>query len=180
MSKSLVQNPDYTYLKTKRMGKKIAIVAKTIKGTCPPDRDAIRLQGIDLMMQRLYGGKTNKEMEAETGLSQPVVSNRLKAAKELGVPEVAREIFIKEFLPASMAVLQEALHSSNLKIATQVALQVVKGLEIMEDPAAKPEAFGEPESLEVWRAKFVKKAPVVEGVVVRQLTEGEEENEPKE
>lgn len=156
------RNPDYTYLATRTMGNRTAIVTKVVKGTGDkPDPNEMRMQGIDMMMRRLYGNKTTKQLAAEAGLDTSNVDRRLEIAKELGVPEIARDIFLKEFLPASMAVLQEALHGEDLKLAATVAMKVVAGLEIMKDPTKQAPMQVEPESLEIWRAKFVKK-PIME------------------
>lgn len=174
----------YTYLATRQMGDKIAIVEKTLpagnaKTRNPKNDIAVRLKGIDMMMERLFVGTTQRQMAKEAGISEPQVSARLAKARADGVPELAREIFIKEFLPESMVVLQEALRGDDLKLATQVALKVVAGLQIMEDPKKLELASNgvEPESLEIWRAKFIKKpSNVVEGVTVRSITNGSSDN----
>lgn len=165
---SKIRKPDYYYMATKN-GKEVEKVVKGAQVQIDPLE--ARLKTIDLMMQRLYGKPlTVKELAAKNNLSPETVEDKLIKARKLGIPEIAREIFIREFLPASMAVLQEALHGSNLKLATTVALKVVAGLDIMEDPAkAEAAAAMEPESLEAWRVRFTKKAPTVEGMVVRQL-----------
>ncbi len=163
------RTPDYTYLATKRMGKRTGIVEKVVKGRTEPDTEKIRTQATTMMMKRLFEGASNKQLAVDGGVSEQTVDARIKAAKQNGVPEAAREIFIKEFLPKSLAVLQEALASDDLQLATRVALKVVEGLEIMEDPTKATVTQGEPESLEVWRAKFVTKKASVEGVVVKQL-----------
>jgi hypothetical protein len=166
------RNQEYTYLATRRSGNRTAIVAKTVKETNPPDPVASRLKTIDLMMKRLYGGVPSKQLAAEAGIGVSSVDARLAKAREMGVPEIARDIFLKEFLPASMAVLQEALYGKDLKLATQVALKVVAGLEVMEDPAKAEIKQAEPESLEIWRAKFVKKPAVeVKAISSRRIDE---------
>lgn len=169
------RNPDYTYLATRQLGNRIIIVAKTVKGTKPKtDPNDIRMDGINMMLARLYQGTSTKELAAKAGMSGDAVNDRLNIAKSIGVPEVAREIFIKEFLPASMAVLQEALVGEDLKLAVQVALKVVAGLEVMENPDKQSSPVGEPESLEAWRVKFTK-PKAVEGVVVKQTRMLEED-----
>lgn len=155
------RRPDYTYLATRQMGNKTAIVTKVIKGSAKADKNDMRMEGINMMLKRLYNNTPIKQLAAEADMGESAVRDRLTIAKEIGVPEVAREIFIKEFLPASMAVLQEALVGEDLKLAVQVALKVVAGLEVMDDPKKSEIKQMEPESLEVWRAKFTKK-PVVE------------------
>lgn len=149
---------------------------KKVKGTKPKtDPNDIRMDGINMMLARLYQGTSTKELAEKAGMSGDAINDRLNVAKSIGVPEVAREIFIKEFLPASMAVLQEALVGEDLKLAVQVALKVVAGLEVMEDPVKKDHSQMEPESLEAWRVKFTKKVAPIEGVVVKQLPRASDE-----
>lgn len=163
----------YEYLVTRVMGDKIAIVKKGVSvgesGKKKTAKTDARLQGINLMMKRLFAGKTNQQLQDETGLTPAQLANRMAHARKDGVEQIARDMFITEFLPEAMVVLQEALRGENLKLATQVALKVVAGLEIMEDPIKKEQSAMEPESLEAWRVKFTKKVAPIEGVVVKQL-----------
>lgn len=165
----------YEYLVARRMGDKLVIGNKSVSigesGKKKTAKADARLQGINLMMKRLFAGKSNAELMDETGLTPAQLANRMAHARADGVAEVARGLFINEFLPEAMVVLQEALRGEDLKLATQVALKVVAGLEIMEDPKKHLAApTGVVESLEVWRAKFIKKPTnVVEGVTVKSL-----------
>lgn len=145
-----------------------------------PSPEQVRDQQVTIMMRRLFSGGekyTNKKAAKDLKVSERTIEDRAKGARADGVPEVARKIFISEFLPVSMARLKEALLGDDLKLAVQVALKMVDGLKVMEDPATfQPASLenAEPESLEAWRVKFKDKgeaAITVESNEVKQLGE---------
>lgn len=164
--------------RSKKNQNQLEVVEKTVEDRRPyatPTEQ--RQQAVGAMMRRIFNGTKSEELGEELGVSRATVDRRLVGAREDGVPQIAREIFISEFLPYSMTVLKEALQGDDLKLAVQVALKVVAGLQIMEDPAkleAATIASGEPESLEVWRAKFTKKSAVIDTVPIKQLEENHE------
>lgn len=111
-----------------------------------------RAQATLMMMERLFGGPdaTLARIGEKYHMDPRTVQRRLRQARTDGVPEQARDIFIREMLPQSMAVLQDALTGDDLRLATMVALKVVEGLKAMEAPP--PElAEGVEETLEVWK-----------------------------
>lgn len=140
-------------------------------------------QASAMMMERLFSGASLQTLQDKFGVSEGTVKRRLEMARQDGVPDEARRVFIQEMLPTAMAVVQEALLSEDEKIRTQAAWKVIDGLRAMEliGHADGPPAQGE-ESLEFWRARFTRPAPlapsnpasdaegrgdVVEGAVVR-------------
>lgn len=119
-----------------------------------------RLQAVALLQRRMFDPSrpTIAQLAKELGLNRHTVADRLKLAREDGVPDEARLIVIRDMLPAAMAVVQEALTSTDMKVAMQAAKLVLDGLEAIQVPKLdSPEralgAFKE-ETLEVWRERI--------------------------
>lgn len=111
-----------------------------------------RAQATLMMMRRLLGDGNLQDLSQDFGLAQRTVSDRLSKARLDGVPDAAREVFIRELLPASMAVLKEAVDGDDIRLAVQVALKIVDGLKVMEPPSgASPDDGTE---FEVWRERI--------------------------
>lgn len=115
-----------------------------------------RAQATLMMMERLFGGPsgTLKALGEKYHMDPRTVQRRLALARQDGVPDEAREVFIREMLPQSMAVLQEALTGTDLRLAVTVALKIVDGLKAMDAPAAAAVATGMEETLESWKAEL--------------------------
>lgn len=120
--------------------------------------DEQRAQATAMMVKRLFGDSLATIADAY-GVTRRTVERRLAAARLDGVPDAARQVFIDEMLPQSMAVLQEALRGDDMKLAVQVAIKVVDGLKVME-AAGAPGAGAVEESLEVWRATRTVRVPL--------------------
>lgn len=117
------------------MLEKIAIHPNHQANLRPSER---RAQATLMMVKRIFGGMTVKDIGEEFSVSSATAGRRLAQARQDGVPEAARELFIEQMLPTSMAVLKEALEGEDMKLAVQVALKVVDGLNVMDAPKAEP------------------------------------------
>lgn len=120
----------------------------------------MRAQASAMMMRRLFGGHdaTIEGLAKEFDLNKATVTKRLALARADGVPDQAREVFIQEMLPASMAVVQEVLAGDDRKLAFAAAKMVIEGLEAMraESSGTGSSERGFEESFELWRAKFTR------------------------
>lgn len=131
-----------------------------------PDRGKPKIRGVELqlaqatamMSRRLFDHKTVEEIAEEFGVERSTVHRRLKLAKKVGVPEEARNIFINDFLPAAMAVVQEGLKSDNEKIRTGLAWKLIDGLKALDPPEdetlARKMGAGDGDDFEVWRERI--------------------------
>lgn len=123
------------------------------------NKSEARAQAALMMVERLKGNGSVKRLAEHFGVAPRTVNNRLALARQDGVPDQAREIFIDSLLPESMAVLQEALQGEDLKLAVQVASKIVDGLKILEGPKEDSPATvaGATETLELFRARLTRK-----------------------
>ena len=122
---------------------------------CASDR---RAQATMMMVRRLMGEGTIKELAADFHLLPKTINNRLSLARTDGVPDMARQIFIDEMLPQSIVVLKDALDGDDMKLAVQVALKIVDGLKALELPPAQQPAGTAgtvEESFEIWKARRI-------------------------
>ena len=71
---------------------------------------------------------------------------------------MARNILIREALPAALAVVLDSLKSTDEALRTKSAWKLIDGLEAMklpeEDRAAKKMGVGEEDSYEIWRERI--------------------------
>lgn len=113
-------------------------------------------QATALMHRRLFDPNASiGNLAEEFGLAKETITSRLALARKDGVPDQAREIFIQEMLPMSMAVLMEALRGEDKKLAATIALKIVDGLKAMELPdEPKPEAGSDGDSFEIFRERI--------------------------
>lgn len=114
-------------------------------------------QATQMLAMRLFEGKTVQAIADEMGVDRVTVSRRLRLARKEGVPEEARTIFIREMLPAAMAVVMESLKSTDEKIRNASAWKLINGLEAMKLPEDEREArkagAGDDDTYEVWRER---------------------------
>ncbi len=111
-----------------------------------------------MMVRRLMGEGTIKELAADFNLQPKTINNRLVLARSDGVPDAARRIFIDEMLPHSMVILKEALDGQDMKLAVKVALKIVEGLKTFDLPVAQHPvglASTVEESFEIWKARRI-------------------------
>ena len=139
---------------------RLGIVEKTIVSEKRLTAVERRAQASAMMMRRLFGGReaSIEGLAKEFDLNKATVTKRLALARNDGVPDEAREVFIREMLPASMAVIQEVLTGDDRKLAFAAAKMVIEGLEAMraEPTGAGSGDPGVQESFELWRAKFTR------------------------
>lgn len=112
-----------------------------------------------LYQHRLFGDKTIATLSDEFGIPERTVRRRLALAREDGIPEEVREIFIQEMLPSAMAVVQQAMRSDDEKLRLSAAKMVIEGLDAMKLPTPpdgmRPgQAGSDDESMEVWRERI--------------------------
>lgn len=126
------------------------------------NKDDKRAQAAMMMVQRLGQSKTIEELSKEYNVSKRTVDRRLARARVDGVPDEARRLIINDFLPLSLAVCKEALNGDDMKIAVQVALKIIDGLDVMKDPdKADAESVHAKnvieDSFEVYRARVIRR-----------------------
>lgn len=122
-------------------------------------REERLVQAADIMTRRLFQHQTVQDIADDMGMSTVTVSRRLALARKEGIPQEARTIFIKEMLPAAMAVVLDTLKSPDEKLRLSAAKMIIDGLEAMRDPddrgsstpSTKP---GDGDSYEVWRERI--------------------------
>lgn len=113
-------------------------------------------QASAMMLRRLFDRASVQELAQEFGLEQATITRRLALARTDGVPDEARQIFIREMLPSAMAVVQEVMAGEDRKLAFQAAKLVLDGLEAMKTAPAAHGALGGPgddDVYEIWREK---------------------------
>jgi hypothetical protein len=114
-----------------------------------------RVQATAMLARRLFGDKIT-EIADEFQVNPKTVYRRLSDARASGALSDCRSIIIESMLPKAMAVMQEALEGDDMKIAVQVALKIVDGLEALKGPDGHAGAAGTvEETLEHWRARRV-------------------------
>lgn len=115
-------------------------------------------QATVMLQRRLFEHRTCQEIADEFGVSRETVSRRLQLARREGVPEEARTIFIREMLPAAMAVVLETLKDPDKHLRFKAAKMVVDGLNAMDGSEDEKEArktgASEGDTYEVWREKI--------------------------
>ena len=115
-------------------------------------------QAASMLASRLFESKSLVRVAHDHGVSRSTAQRRLRLARREGVPEMARNILIREALPAAMAVVLDSLRSSDEAIRTKSAWKLIDGLEAMklpeEDRALKKAGIGEDDSYEIWREKI--------------------------
>lgn len=129
------------------------------------DPDARRLAATQVMVRRLKG-ESVQDIADSLGVHRSTVHERIKEARRDGVPSAARAIFISDMLPSAMAVIEEALAGTDMKLALSAAKMVIDGLDAIKPPAGASGA-GE-ETFELFRERFVVRRPiagVIEGSV---------------
>ena len=133
----------------------IEIVSKKGSHKAKLRGDDRRAQAAAFMARRLMG-ESNAAIARDSGLSMATVSTRLELARQDGVPGEARRILIDEMLPQALVVMQEALRSDDLKLAVTVAMKLVDGLKVMDDPA-RLQNSGISETLESFRLNLTRR-----------------------
>ena len=122
------------------------------------EKEEALAQAARMMSMRLFEHKTVAEIAKEYGMERATESRRLKLARENGVPEEARTIFIREMLPAAMAVVLDTLKSTDEKLRMSAAKMVIEGLDAMKPPedeqAARKAGAGDNDEYEVWRERI--------------------------
>lgn len=119
------------------------------------NREEQHAQAQLMVVKRIFGEDNTSVagLSKEFDVSEATVQKRLTLARQTKIPDQVREYFIKEMLPASMAVVQEALAGDDLKLALQAAKMVIEGLEAMKAPQQQMEVTSD-DSLEVWRERI--------------------------
>lgn len=153
------QLPEQMLVARRLSSGRLAIVEK-LTGPSPArlNSDERRAQATAMMVRRIFGEGSTADLADRFNVSERTVDRRLAKARQLGVPEEARRVFVEEMLPQSMAVMQEALRGDDMKLAVTVALKVVDGLRALElppDPAAARPIVEE--SLELWRSRVTRR-----------------------
>lgn len=125
------------------------------KLTCKEDQLA---QAASMMAARIFEHKTVEEIASDAGVARATVQRRLRLARREGIPEEVRTVFIRDALPAAMAVILDSLKSPNEKARLSAAFKIIDGLEAMklpeEERAAKKAGAGEDDSYEIWRERI--------------------------
>lgn len=121
------------------------------------DPDARRLAATAVMVRRL-NGESVQDIADSLGVHRSTVHERIKEARRDGVPSAARAIFISDMLPSAMAVIEEALAGTDMKLALSAAKMVIDGLDAIKPPAGASGA-GE-ETFELFRERFVVRRPI--------------------
>lgn len=115
-------------------------------------------QASAMLAARLFDHKSMNEVAAQFGVVRSTVSKRLRLARKEGIPEQARTIFIREALPAAMAVVLDSLKSPDERIRLSAAKMIIDGLEAMKLPedeqAARKAGARDDDTYEVWREKI--------------------------
>lgn len=133
---------------------RLGIVEKHMTTNKKLTREEQLAQATAMMHRRLFDPNASiQNLADEFGLCKETVTSRLQQARKDGVPAQAREIFIQEMLPLSMAVLLEVLRGEDKKLAAQVALKVTDGLKAMELNPDQP-AAEEGDTLEIFRERI--------------------------
>lgn len=131
----------------KRSGPSTALVAK----------EEQLAQAASMMAGRLWGHKSITQVANDHGVSKATAERRLRLARREGIPEMARNILIRDALPAALAVVLDSLKSSDEAIRTKSAWKLLDGLEAMklpeEERAAKKLGVAEEDSYEIWRER---------------------------
>lgn len=121
------------------------------------DPDARRLAATQVMVRRL-NGESVQDIADSLGVHRSTVHERIKEARRDGVPSVARAIFISDMLPSAMAVIEEALAGTDMKLALSAAKMVIDGLDAIKPPPGSTGA-GE-ETFELFRERFIVRRPI--------------------
>ena len=115
-------------------------------------------QAASILASRLFEFKSLPQVASDHGVSRSTAQRRLRLARREGVPEMARNILIREALPAALAVVLDSLKSTDEALRTKSAWKLIDGLEAMklpeEDRAAKKMGVSEDDSYEIWRERI--------------------------
>lgn len=137
-------------------------------------------QAVALYHRHIFGDRTVPELVEEFGIAETTVKRRLSLAREVGIPDQVREIFIHEMLPMAMAVVRNSLLSDDEAISLKAAQFVIKELEAMKPKQITVSASAvtnQPiESLEEWRSKL----PALPEITITEVTEDYDEPEEPE
>ena len=114
-------------------------------------------QAASILASRLFEFKSLPQVASDHGVSRSTAQRRLRLARREGVPEMARNILIREALPAALAVVLDSLKSTDEALRTKSAWKLIDGLEAMklpeEDRAAKKLGVADEDSYEIWRER---------------------------
>lgn len=134
---------------------RLGIVERTVETQKKLTKAEQLAQATAMMHRRLFDPAASiGKLADDFGLDRATVTRRLALARTDGVPDEARQIFIREMLPASMAVLQEVLAGDDKKLAFQAAKLIIEGLKAIELPEADKPAAQEEETLELFRERI--------------------------
>jgi hypothetical protein len=166
---------------------RLGIVERTVETQKKLTKAEQMAQATAMMHRRLFDPSASiSKLADDFGLEPATVSRRLALARTDGVPDEARQIFIREMLPASMAVLQEVLSGDDRKLAFQAAKLIIEGLKAIELPEADKPAAQEEETLELFREriKVIRSGrtspPSSEGAIDASIVQADEAAPPQE
>lgn len=174
----------YTYPAIKRSGGGGFVIEDRIinpKGKAYLNEDDQRAQAALMMMERLTKNKSIDALAKDHNVSTKTVERRLQQARNEGILRDARQVIIDELLGQSLATMQAALASEDLKLAATVAMKVVDGLRVFDDVDKVVEAHAGnvvEDSFEVYRERIIRRiqspAPSNDsGTTVEAISPGE-------
>lgn len=153
----------YTYPAIKRSGGGGFVIEDRIinpKGKAYLNEDDQRAQAALMMMERLTKNKSIDALAKDHNVSTKTVERRLQQARNEGILRDARQVIIDELLGQSLATMQAALASEDLKLAATVAMKVVDGLRVFDDVDKVVEANAAhvvEDSFEVYRERIIRR-----------------------